>query len=121
MPEGRCRRPHRKHESIFILANSEEHNFRIVPPVSSVWDLKPDPVQDKKHTSTFPLSLPLTCIDSTGLRDGIVLDPFMGSGTTAVAALTVGLQYIGFEADPVSTQVANERAQSVPRYLPMTL
>lgn len=39
LPEGRCRRPHRRHEGIYILAKDERHSFRVVPPVGSVWEL----------------------------------------------------------------------------------
>lgn len=109
MPEGRCRRPHRKHESIFIIAKHEQHNFRTKPPVSSVWDLKPDPSVNKGHTSTFPLALPLACIDATDLSSGLVLDPFMGSGTSAVAAVKKELDYIGFELNTRNSEIAENR------------
>lgn len=113
MPEGRCRRPHRKHEPIYIITKSERHNFTKTPPVPSVWDLKPDPNTRKgDHTSTFPLSLPLTCIESSGFEKGLVLDPFMGSGSTAVAAIAKGFDYIGFELNPANIEVANERIKT---------
>jgi hypothetical protein len=38
MPEGRCRRPHRHHEPIFLLAKTEDHEFRVSPPVPTVWE-----------------------------------------------------------------------------------
>jgi len=113
MPEGRCRRPHRKHESIYILAKDERHYFRTKPPVSSVWDLKPDPAESKGHTSTFPLSLPLTCIESSGIEQGIVFDPFMGSGTTAIAAVIKGFDYIGFELNPENVKNAKARIKEM--------
>ncbi len=37
MPEGRCRRPHRQHESIYLFARHEKHAFRTSPPVGSIW------------------------------------------------------------------------------------
>ena len=110
MPEGRTRRPHRKHEGIYIFANTESHRFRTNPPVSSVWDLKPDG-NNTPHTSTFPLDLPLTCIDAMELKEGIVLDPFMGSGTTGLAAKKMGLEYIGFDIDESNVAIANERIE----------
>lgn len=114
MPEGRCRRPHRKHEPIYLLAKNEQHRFTTNPPVSSVWDLKPDPnIRKGDHTSTFPLSLPLTCIESSGFEKGLVLDPFMGSGTTAVAAIMKGFDYIGFELNPKNIETTNKRIQEV--------
>lgn len=114
MPEGRCRRPHRKHEGIYVLAKSEKHKFRVAPPVPSVWDVQPD-MNKTPHTSTFPLDLPVKCIEASGIQNGIVLDPFMGSGTTAVAAKLLGLDYIGFELNKANAEVASERvrAQSV--------
>lgn len=108
MPEGKCRRPHRKHESIYIIAKSEQHTFRTTPPVPSVWDLKLD-ANRTPHTSTFPIDLPVQCINATGIETGIVLDPFMGSGTTGVAAVQLGFDYIGFELDARNAAVARER------------
>ena len=108
MPEGRCRRPHRKHESIYILAKDEKHIFRTIPPVSSVWDLKAD-LNRTAHTSTFPIDLPKTCLEASGLEKGIVLDPFMGSGTTGVAAKILGFDYIGFEINADNAAIAQKR------------
>jgi DNA modification methylase len=113
MPEGRCRRPHRKHESIYIIAKDERHFFRTKPPVPSVWDLKHDPVEDKGHTSTFPLSLPITCIEASGIEKGVVLDPFMGSGTTGIAAVIKGFDYIGFELSLENVEQAHKRIGKV--------
>ena len=112
MPEGRCRRPHRKHESIYIIAKSERHNFRTNPPVPSVWDLQPDSNQRTAHYSTFPLSLPMSCIKASGIESGIVLDPFMGSGTTGLAATILGFDYIGFELEAEYSALANQRIET---------
>lgn len=110
MPEGRCRRPHRKHESIYIIAKSEKHSFRTVPPVSSVWELRPD-ANRTPHTSTLPLDLPLSCIKASGVETGIVLDPFMGSGTTGVAAGMLNFDYIGFEINQENACIAQNRIE----------
>jgi DNA modification methylase len=107
MPEGICRRPHRRHEPIYILAKSERHSFRVKPPVGSVWKLVQTP-NNGDHCSTFPLDLPLQCISAAGLEArGVVLDPFMGSGTTARAAQQLGHEWIGFELDPGHCADAN--------------
>ena len=108
MPEGRCRRPHRKHEGIYLIAKSEQHHFRVTPPVPSVWDLLPD-VNKTPHTSTFPLDLPIKCIEASGIESGIVLDPFMGSGTTGLAARILGFNFIGFELNADNVKIANKR------------
>lgn len=111
MPEGRCRRPHRKHEGIYVIAKSERHEFRVSPPVPSVWDIQIDN-NKTPHTSTFPLDLPVKCIQASGISNGVVLDPFMGSGTTGLAAKLLGFDYIGFELDPVNASTAQTRIDS---------
>jgi DNA modification methylase len=108
MPEGQCRRPHRRHEGIYIFAKDERHAFRTKPPVGSVWKLIQSP-NTTAHCSTFPLDLPLQCLRAAGIEGrGVVLDPFLGSGTTAKAALMLGHDYLGFELDPRTCELARE-------------
>ena len=45
MPEGRCRRPHRHHEPIFLLAKTEDHDFRVAPPVPTVWEFPNEKIE----------------------------------------------------------------------------
>ena len=61
------------------------------------------------HPATFPISLIENCIQFSGLKSGILVDPFMGSGTSAIAALKQGLQYIGFDIDQNYTKFAIDR------------
>ena len=98
LPEGRCRRPHRKHEGIYIFAKSERHLFQVKPPLGSVWKLLQRPNRTS-HCSTFPIDLPLRRIKATGMTSGIAFDPFMGSGTTGRAARMLGHQFLGFEVN----------------------
>ena len=101
MPEGRCRRPHRKHESIYLLARDEQHWFRTSPPVSSVWEFANETIEGLQHRSRFPTELPRRCIAAYGQcgSDTVVLDPFSGSGSTGIAALQLGCTYVGMEID----------------------
>lgn len=106
LPEGICRRPHRRHEGIYIIAKSERHVFRVKPPVGSVWKLVQTPNMTP-HCSTFPLDLPMQCIQAAGVeKQSIILDPFMGSGTTGKAALMLGHRFIGFELDREMCKIA---------------
>ena len=119
MPEGRCRRPHRGHESIYLFAVDERHAFRTSPPVKSVWEFGNEKIAGLAHYSRFPLELPYRCIEALGRsgRDVVVLDPFSGSGTTGVAALSLGCSYVGFEIDHEQVEASNIRlkeAESVP-------
>lgn len=61
------------------------------------------------HPAMFPVALIEELIELTTPPDGIVLDPFHGSGTTSVAAITRGRQYVGIEIDPVYHQASLER------------
>lgn len=111
MPEGRCRRPHRAHESIYLFAISEKHAFLTDPPVKSVWEFSNERMAGPAHYSRFPLELPRRCVSALGRRgkDVVVLDPFSGSGTTGLAALSLGCSYVGFEIDPEQVAASNAR------------
>jgi hypothetical protein len=111
MPEGRCRRPHRAHESIYLFATSEKHAFLTDPPVKSVWEFSNERMAGPAHFSRFPLELPRRCVSALGRRgkDVVVLDPFSGSGTTGLAALSLGCSYVGFEIDPEQVAASNAR------------
>ncbi len=113
MPEGRCRRPHRQHEGIYLLAASERHQFRVSPPVRSVWEFSNEKIDGRSHFSRFPLELPRACIDAYGLvgDDVLVVDPFAGSGTSGIAAAQAGCDFIGMEIDPQQAAAADARVQ----------
>ena len=117
MPEGRCRRPHRHHEPIFLLTRSEDHEFRVAPPVPTVWEFPNEKIDGTAHYSRFPEELPRRCIDAYGKAgpDVVVLDPFSGSGTTGFAALKMACSYIGFEIDPEQVEASNNRLASIKR------
>jgi DNA modification methylase len=111
MPEGKCRRPHRQHEAIYLFAKDERHAFRTAPPVGSVWDFGNEKINGLKHFSRFPEELPRRCIEAYGKtgNEVVVLDPFSGSGTTGVVARSLGCSYIGFEIDHKQVVASNER------------
>lgn len=115
MPEGRCRRPHRQHESVYLLTRDERHVFRTSPPVGSVWEFANEKIDGLAHYSRFPEELPRRCIEARGElgREIVVLDPFSGSGTTGVAALKLGCSYIGFEIDSEQVKASNDRLIAV--------
>jgi site-specific DNA-methyltransferase (adenine-specific) len=66
----------------------------------------------KPHPAAFPCGLPDMCIRLHGLRPAaplVVLDPFLGTGTTALAAKRLGCFYVGFEIDPQYVEHARQR------------
>ena len=62
-----------------------------------------------KHPAPFPIELPRRLILLYSFPGDTVLDPFMGSGTTALAALETGRKYVGFEKESDYCKIANER------------
>ena len=114
MPEGRCRRPHRQHEPIYLLARDERHLFRVTPPVGSTWEFPNEKINGPAHFSRFPVELPRRCIQAYGKAgpDVVVFDPFSGSGTTGLAAMVLDCSYIGFEIDQEQVAASNARIQA---------
>ncbi|MDP2795976.1 MAG: site-specific DNA-methyltransferase [Methanoregula sp.] len=66
--------------------------------------------ESRPHPSTFPEKLPEMCIKDHGVNNvKLVLDPFMGIGTTAVVCKKLGVNFIGFDIDSHYIDIANER------------
>ncbi|WP_231129029.1 DNA-methyltransferase [Candidatus Nitrosocosmicus hydrocola] len=69
----------------------------------NTWFIPYDTIQkrkDRPHPASFPVRLPEMCIKLHGLKDNmVILDPFMGIGSTAVASSRLGVSFIGFEID----------------------
>lgn len=76
----------------------------------SVWEIVTRGFSEA-HFATFPPELPTVCIRAGCPAGGIVLDPFMGSGTTGVVALGEGRSFLGFEINPDYISMAERRLQ----------
>ena len=75
----------------------------------SVWQFPPASARRVGHPAPFPEELPRRCIQLYTYADEVVLDPFMGSGTTALAALNAGRRFVGFEVSEEYRQLAQRR------------
>jgi site-specific DNA-methyltransferase (adenine-specific) len=94
-----CREP-------FRLAKSKDPKHpKATCGIGDVWKFRQDRGND--HPAPFPVEIPKRCIESTDAR--IVLDPFMGSGTTAIAAEMLGREWIGIEVASEYCSMAEER------------
>ena len=72
--------------------------------------------RDRPHPATFPTALPRMCMQLHGVeRIRRVLDPFLGLGSTALAAQSLGLPFTGFEIDPEYLAAARERIRNADR------
>ena len=74
----------------------------------SVWETTLVPFAEA-HFATFPQRLIIDCIKAGCPEGGIVLDPFMGAGTTALVASKLNRRFIGFELNPDYVKLANRR------------
>lgn len=74
-----------------------------------VWQMPPASATRIGHPAPFPLELPRRLIELYTYEDDLVLDPFMGSGTTAVAAVEAGRHYVGFDTEPAYIELAKQR------------
>lgn len=74
----------------------------------SVWTVTTKPFSGA-HFATFPEDLILPCILAGCPQGGVVLDPFMGAGTTALVAKKNGCQYVGCELNPEYINIAEKR------------
>jgi DNA modification methylase len=70
----------------------------------------------KLHPNRKPVELMMWCMNQIGVeKDDVVLDPYMGSGTTCLACLRLGFSFIGIEIDPRYFKVAVARVQAAMR------
>jgi modification methylase len=84
----------------------------------SIWELPPESARRVSHPAPFPVSLPRRFIELYTYLDDLVLDPFIGSGTTAVAAVETGRRYIGYDVNDEYLKTARERALAARPYSP---
>jgi DNA modification methylase len=76
----------------------------------NVWTIATTPYADA-HFATFPLEIPSRCIRIGSAPGDLVLDPFMGSGTTAEAAEALGRKWVGYEINPAYHELIAERTR----------
>ncbi len=79
----------------------------------SIWKMKTESAKRVKHPAPFPEELPHRLINLYSFEGDVVLDPFMGSGTTAVAAIKNKRKYVGYDVSEEYIRIANERLSKV--------
>lgn len=84
-----------------------------------VWEIPAESATRVGHPAPFPVALVERCLHLFTYEGDIVLDPFMGSGTTAVAAKNTRRSYLGYDTDRAYVRQAKERVKSLaPRDIP---
>jgi DNA modification methylase len=80
---------------------------------SNIWRINPvNPTNSYDHPAMFPNMLAENAIKFYSMIDDLILDPFMGSGTTGEAALKLNRRFIGYELNPEYVKIANKRIYS---------
>lgn len=102
----------RRRESSFFW---EERNTWF----SDLWDLKGtkqkiDNSDTRKRSAAYPFELPYRLINMYSLRGDTVLDPFLGTGTTSIAAIATNRNSIGYEIDPQFLEIIMDNICSTP-------
>jgi site-specific DNA-methyltransferase (adenine-specific) len=75
----------------------------------SVWDILPESARRVGHPAPFPTELPRRLIELYSFAGDLILDPFLGSGSTAIAATQTGRHYVGYETDAAYVKLAERR------------
>lgn len=124
MPESIKDRCTKSHEYIFLLSKSYNYFFNsdaiqetTVDGVNkknrrSVWTVPVSKLRSA-HTAVYPLELIYPCIKAASNLHDIVLDPFMGSGTTGVASLALDRRFVGIEIAPEYYDIAKQRMDTL--------
>ena len=106
-----------QHEYILVVGKSEKRFNKGISTISkeefvkfidSVWQMKPE-TKKIGHPAPFPIELPYRLIQLYSYQDDVVLDPFMGSGTTGVACQKTIRKFIGIEKEKKYFDLAKER------------
>ncbi|MDA8217180.1 MAG: site-specific DNA-methyltransferase, partial [Dehalococcoidales bacterium] len=114
-PESVKDRPTRCHEYVFLFSKAERYLYNheaIRGPngrnLRTVWDINTQAYKEA-HFATFPAALVERCLALGSNRGDLVLDPFIGSGTTGMAALRMNRRFVGIELNPDYVGIAERR------------
>ena len=120
MPEAVNNRCVKSHEYIFLFTKKKQYYFNAEAigrkkldgtgyvRKGSVWTFNTASFSEA-HFAVFPEDLPAHCIKAGSKKGDIVLDPFMGAGTTALVAQKLGRKWIGIELNPKYIEIIKRR------------
>ncbi len=112
------------HEYILIfskeLYNRNKHSTKedtitredFLELTKSIWEFNTESAKKVKHPAPFPVELPRRAIELYTFKGDVVLDPFVGSGSTAIAALQTGRHFVGYDVSQEYVEIANKRIQN---------
>ena len=78
----------------------------------SIWNINPEKAKKIGHPAPFPVELPKRFINLYSFKKDLVLDPFIGSGTTAIASKQLQRNYVGYEINKDYIEIADKRLRA---------
>ena len=102
-------RPAAERAEAGLPSKGSAHVDEFMEATTDVWEISPASATRVGHPAPFPVELPKRLIELYTYRGDLVLDPFMGAGTTAVAAVRAGRRYVGFDTDASYVALAEQR------------
>lgn len=105
--KGDFRLPKPSQESVATIDKDQFLEY-----TKSMWSFPTESAKRIGHPAPFPVELPARCIQLYSYSDSVVLDPFMGSGTTAVAAQQAGRSWVGYETSQEYVDLALKRIEN---------
>jgi site-specific DNA-methyltransferase (adenine-specific) len=103
----------RKRAQLGLPAEATTTADEFMDATLDLWELAPESATRVGHPAPFPVELPQRLIDLYTYRGDVVLDPFMGAGTTAEAAVRTDRRFVGFDTEPAYVDLAGERVARV--------
>lgn len=125
-PESVRDRPTRSHEYVFLMSKSERYLYNAdavkestidgkqTKNRRSVWAINTEPFGGN-HFAVFPTELVRLCMAASTPQNGLVLDPFFGSGTVGQVAQAHGRNFVGIELSQEYAEIARQRLASASR------
>lgn len=109
--KGNYKRERDKNEKEFRHDNISKEEF--IEWTKSIWTMNPERAKRIGHPAPFPEELPNRLIKLFSFTNDIVIDPFMGSGTTAIAAIKNSRNFVGYEINEEYINLANNRIENL--------
>jgi site-specific DNA-methyltransferase (adenine-specific) len=101
----------KQRRALELPAESSVSKDEFVEATTDVWEIPAESARRVGHPAPFPVELPQRLIELYTYLDDLVLDPFMGSGSTAVAAVRTSRRYVGYDTDSSYVRIAERRAE----------
>lgn len=96
-------------ELLYVLTKDRKFKLNNKECWTDIWEMKKVPRKVSGHPATFHIDLPLRCINALPFEGGIILDPFMGSGTTGEACVKTNRNFIGIDISEGYVKLAENK------------